>query len=37
MGIIEEINSFAFDAEDPPRNQKLYAELMRRLKNKVLV
>ena len=35
MGIIEEISFFFFDVEDPPRNQKLRAEMMRKLKNKM--
>ena len=35
MGIIEEISVFFFEVEDPPRNQKLYVEMMRKFKNKV--
>ena len=30
MGIIEEIGFFFFDMEDPARNQKLCAEMMRK-------
>ena len=37
MEIIEETSFFFFDVEDPDRNQKLYAEMMRKLKNKVRV
>ena len=31
MGIIEEIRFFFFDIENPARNQKLYAEMMRKI------
>ena len=35
MGIIEEISFFSFNVEDRARSQKLCAEMMRKLKNKV--
>ena len=31
MGIIEEISSFFFDVDDPVRNQKLRAGMMRKI------
>ena len=31
MGIIEEIRFFSFDMDDPARNQKLCAEMMRKI------
>ena len=36
MIIIEEINLFFFDVEDPVHNQKLCAEMMQKLKIKVV-
>ena len=33
MGIIEKIRFFFFDLEVPPRNQKLWAEMTRKIEN----